>query len=149
MARRSPFATLARRAVVFGQPNGGTRKRASGEGANKFGAKTCGCTAGHAHPSKAEARRCDQLHLMQRGRVISDLQVQPQFWFVIDGKQVVHQGGRRVGYRADFSYREADGQGGFKHIVEDVKGAYRDDAWTLRKAIFRALFPQIELREVP
>jgi hypothetical protein len=146
---RSPFAArvvgaaVGKRVTVFGEPNGGTRKPAGGEGTNKFSAKTCGCSAGHSHPSKAEARRCDQLHLLQHGGVIADLEVQPQFWFVINGAQVKHEGGRRVGYRADFAYRE-----GGKHVVEDVKGAYRDDAWTLRKAIFRALFPQIELREV-
>ena len=113
-------------------------------GGNKFSAKKCVCQAGHGHASKAEARRCDQLHLLQRAGQISDLQQQPQFWFVINGEQVKHEGGRRVGYRADFAYQE-----GGKPIVEDVKGAYRDDAWTLRKAIFRALFPTIELREVP
>ena len=132
---RSPVATRGR-AAPFGQPGA--------HAGNKFGAKGCTCVAGHQHPSKAEARRCDQLHLLARAGVIQELEVQPQFWFVIDGQQVKHEGGRRVGYRADFSYREAG-----KHIVEDVKGAYRADAWTLRKAIFRALFPAIELREVP
>lgn len=131
----SPFAT-----------RGGGSRRSTWQpaGGNKFSARRCGCAAGHEHASKAEARRCDQLHLLARAGVIRDLEVQPQFWFVINGCQVKHEGGRRVGYRADFAYRE-----GGKHIVEDVKGAYRDDAWTLRKAIFRALFPAIELREVP
>lgn len=133
---RSPFA-MRGRAAPFGQP--GARA-----GTNKFSARMCGCAAGHQHASKAEAHRCDQLHLLARAGAIRDLEVQPQFWFVIDGRQVKHEGGRRVGYRADFAYREAG-----RHIVEDVKGGYRDDAWTLRKAIFRALFPDIELREVP
>ena len=110
---------------------------------NKFGAKKAVCAEGHVHASKAEARRCDHLHLLARAGEIRDLEVQPQFWFVIDGEQVKHEGGRRVGYKADFSYRERG-----RHVVEDVKGGYRDDAWTLRKAIFRALFPDIELREV-
>ncbi len=159
---RSPFAMRGRKAgwaAPFGQPGAPGSK--SYGGGNKFGAKGCACSAGHQHPSKAEARRCDQLHLLARAGVIRDLEVQPQFWFVIpvvrevNGKvevsheQVKHEGGRRVGYRADFAYREARTDGAFRHVVEDVKGAYRDDAWTLRKAIFRALFPAIELREVP
>jgi hypothetical protein len=111
---------------------------------NKFSAKRAACQHDHEHASKAEARRCNELHLLERAGAIRELQHQPQFWFVIDGRQVKHEGGRRVGYRADFAYFEGD-----KHVVEDVKGAYRDDAWTLRKAIFRALFPQVELREVP
>ena len=110
---------------------------------NKFGAKKCACHAGHGHASKAEARRCNELALLQRAGTIRELRQQPQFWFVIDGRQVKHEGGRRVGYKADFAYFEGE-----THVVEDVKGNYRDDAWTLRKAIFRALFPDIVLREV-
>ena len=141
---RSPFQRA--RAVPFGQA--GAAAGPAPRSANKFGAKGCACVAGHQHPSKAEARRCDQLHLLARAGEIRDLEVQPQFWFVIDGRQVKHEGGRRVGYRADFAYREGDAANPV-HVVEDVKGAYRDDAWTLRKAIFRALFPDLELREVP
>ena len=111
---------------------------------NKFGAKKATCADGHLHASKAEARRCADLHELWRVGVIGDLTVQPQFWFIINGQQVKHANGRRVGYKADFSYWR-----GPRHVVEDVKGDYRDDAWTLRKAIFRALFPDIELREVP
>ena len=55
---------------------------------------------------------------------------------------------RRVGYTADFAYDEADGKGGWRAVVEDVKGPYRDDAWRLRKAIFVTLFPDLSLREV-
>lgn len=110
---------------------------------NKFGAKKTACQHGHTHDSRAEARRCNELHLLARGNAITDLVVQPQYWFVVDGRQVKHACGRRVGYRADFAYTENGRQ-----VVEDVKGGYRDDAWTLRKAFFRALFPDHELREV-
>lgn len=140
MSRRPIFASARRggnRAAgllsPFDEPKAG----------NKFGAKQARCHAGHSHASRAEARRCDQLHLLERAGAIRDLRQQPQFWFTIDGRQVKHENGRRVGYRADFDYFEGD-----RHVVEDVKGAYRDDAWTLRKAIFRALFPDVDLREV-
>lgn len=144
---RSPFtARLVGQRVparVFDAPNGGSKAAAG----NKFGAKVMNCTAGHSHPSKAEARRCNDLHLMQRGGIITDLEVQPQFWFIINGEQVKHAGGRRVGYKADFAYRENG-----RHVVEESKpraiGA-RNDAYALRKAIFLHLFPHIDFREVP
>jgi hypothetical protein len=144
---RSPFsARLGGQrmpARVFDAPNGGSK---AGEGGNKFGAKAMTCTAGHSHPSKAEARRCNDLHLMQRGGIITDLEVQPQFWFIINGEQVKHEGGRRVGYKADFAYRE---QG--RHVVEESKPAAkaaRGGDYPLRKAIFLHLFPHIDFREV-
>lgn len=63
-------------------------------------------------------------------------------WFTIHGQQLKHKNGRRVGYCADFQYRQ-----GNKLVVEEVKGfAARD--WPLRAAVFRALHPEIELREV-
>lgn len=131
-----------------GAANGRQPRSGKGTGANKFGAKVCNCHAGHSHHSRAEARRCNELHLLQRGGVIRELTQQPQFWFCINGRQVKHENGRRLGYKADFRYLEQDGAGGWREVVEDVKGPYRDDAWTLRKAMFRALFPDVDLREV-
>ncbi len=81
---------------------------------------------------------------MQRAGLISELQVEPQFHFVIGGSQVKHQNGRRVGYRPDFLYREAG-----KPIAEDVKSpATMTEASTLRMTLFRHLFPEIELRTI-
>jgi hypothetical protein len=146
MTRPSVFM-LSRRArsaaFAAGAPAAALGMVPKAKAGNKFGAKKSQCGAGHVHDSKIEARRCDQLHLLQRGGVISDLTHQPQYWFVIDGVAMVHENGRRVGYRADFSYVEAGAQ-----IVEDVKGGYDDHAWPLRKALFRALHPNIILKEV-
>ncbi|WCT78895.1 DUF1064 domain-containing protein [Novosphingobium humi] len=128
--------------------NGRQPRKGKGGGGNKFGAKLCACHAGHNHHSRAEARRCNDLHLLVRGGVIRNLEQQPQFWFAINGRQVKHENGRRLGYKADFRYEEQDGAGGWRAVVEDVKGPYRDDAWTIRKAVFRALFPEVDLREV-
>lgn len=113
-------------------------------GVNKFRAKRTPCNQGHTHASGKEARRCNDLHLMQCAGAISHLRVEPQFWFVIDGVQVKHGNGRRVGYKPDFQYFE-----GAANVVEDVKSsATKTEAYTLRKAIFLALHPYIELREV-
>lgn len=109
---------------------------------NKYGAKKTVCSHGHKHDSKREAQQCDILHNRLYAGEIRDLVQQPQFWFVIDGKQLKHKNGRRVGYQGDFAFVEGERQ-----VVVDAKGfAARD--WPLRRAIFEALFPDWELREV-
>lgn len=113
--------------------------------ANKFFARKTPCQHGHTHASGREAKRCNELHLLLRAGDIEDLQQQPQFWFEIDGKPLKHENGRRVGYKADFGYTDRHSAA---RIVEDAKGPFRDNAWTLRKALFRALYPQFVLREV-
>lgn len=113
-------------------------------GRNKYRAKKTPCRQGHTHASGREAKRCDELHLMLRAGDIEDLELQPQFWFAIDGRQLKHENGRRVGYKADFLY--TDRHSGTR-IVEDSKGASVRD-WPIRKAIFKALNPHLVLREV-
>lgn len=110
-------------------------------GWSKYGAEKARCRHGHEHASRREAQRCAELHLLERSGAISDLEQQPQFWFVINGRQVKHPNGRRVGYRADFAYSENG-----KRIIEEVKGFAAAD-WVLRRAIFVALFPSLTLRE--
>lgn len=142
MAKGTLFAGRNARARAFRLPVEGAL---AAPAKNKFDAKKAACQHGHTHDSRSEAKRCNALHLLQRGNLIADLVVQPQYWFVINGVQVKHENGRRLGYRADFAYRDVE-KGA--DVVEDVKGGYRDDAWTIRKAVFRALFPHLELREV-
>lgn len=111
----------------------------------KWKAKKAYCKEGHKHDSIMEAKRCDELHLMLAAGEIDDLIVWPQFWFVIDGRQVKHDNGRRLGYLADFGYSQNGSE-----IVEDVKGSKAVDSrdWPIRKAVFKALFPTFELREI-
>lgn len=108
---------------------------------NKYGAKKSQCLHGHTHDSTKEAKRCNELHLLERAGHITHLVVQPQFLFQIDGRQIKHDNGRRVGMKPDFQYFEGD-----KNIVEDVKG-FKTAEYTLRKAIFKALFPHITFVE--
>jgi hypothetical protein len=108
---------------------------------SKYNAKKARCAHAHKHDSKREAARCNELHVLWAAGVIADLVIQPQFWFVINGSQVKHDNGRRCGYRPDFSYTESG-----QDCVEDVKGMVTAD-FTLRKAIFKALFPTIEFRQ--
>lgn len=111
---------------------------------SKYGAKKENCRQGHRHDSIREAKRCNELHLLLRAGEIERLEQQPQYWFQINGKQVKHQNGRRVGFKPDFRYwdRLSGSQ-----IVEDAKGV-RTEAYVLRAAIFRALHPDIVFREV-
>jgi hypothetical protein len=60
--------------------------------------------------SKAEAKRYADLRLLERGGQISDLKMQPEFPFRLNG-------GLIFTYRADFSYRQ-----GVCLVIEDVKG---------------------------
>jgi hypothetical protein len=107
----------------------------------KYRAVKSQCRAGHTHDSKREAIRCNELHDLQAAGAISDLIIHPQYWFVINGRQIKHGNGRRVGYRSDFEYVENG-----INVTEDVKGVVVRD-WPLRRAIFIALFPDHQLRE--
>jgi hypothetical protein len=107
----------------------------------KYRAVKAQCNAGHMHDSKREAAKCDELHILQTAGEISDLTIHPQYWFVINGKQLKHPNGRRVGYKSDFEYIENG-----MLVTEDVKGVIVRD-WPLRRAVFKALFPNHDLRE--
>lgn len=107
----------------------------------KYRAVKAQCGAGHTHDSKREAIRCNELHILQAAGEITDLTIHPQYWFVINGRQLKHPNGRRVGYKSDFEYIENG-----LLVTEDVKGVVVRD-WPLRRAVFKALFPNHDLRE--
>lgn len=107
----------------------------------KYSAVKANCNAGHTHDSKREAIRCNELHALEAAGEISDLMIHPQYWFVINGRQLKHPNGRRVGYKSDFEYVENG-----MLVTEDVKGVVVRD-WPLRRAVFKALYPHHYLRE--
>jgi hypothetical protein len=107
----------------------------------KYRAVKMQCAEGHTHDSKREAIRCNELHALQAAGEITELTVHPQYWFVINGRQLKHPNGRRVGYKSDFEYNENG-----LWVTEDVKGVIVRD-WPLRRAVFTALFPNYHLRE--
>lgn len=114
--------------------------------ANKYNAKRTACNQGHSHPSKKEARHCNDLHIRQMAGEITDLEYEPQFYFVINGQQVKHENGRRVGMKTDFLFVE-NGVETVNEVKANSKFARSND-YPLRKAIFKALFPHIDFREV-
>lgn len=109
---------------------------------HKYSAQATACGYGHEHPSKKEARRCADLHLLERAGEISELEREPVFFFTVNGRVLTHDRGRRACYTPDFRYRRRDGQ----LVVEDSKGMRVRD-WPLRKALFRACYPEIEVVE--
>lgn len=80
---------------------------------------------------------------MQHRGLISKLEQQPQFWFVINSRPLKHANGHRVGYKSDFRYFDSQG----RVVVEEVKGFTVRD-WPLRRAVFLALYPDVIFREV-
>lgn len=112
---------------------------------SRYFARKTPCRHGHTHDSRAEAKRCEELHLLLRAGEIEGLAYAPQYWFEPDGRPLKLANGRRAGFKADFSYIENG-----KVIVEDVKasnGFVARDV-PLRWALFRHCYPEITLRIV-
>jgi Protein of unknown function (DUF1064) len=107
---------------------------------NKYGAKKTTCVHGHKHDSRREAARCAELHLLQRAGHISALHIHPLYRFSINHVPIKMGNGGQASYTPDFYYIENG-----KMIVEDVKGFIVRD-FPLRAALFRALYPDVELR---
>lgn len=107
---------------------------------NKYNARRTACAHGHSHQSAREAKRCGDLHLLLRSGAISALVVEPTFILAPGGVEIKMGNGQRAKFRPDFTYIE-----GNRTIAEDVKGFVVRD-FPLRAALFRATFPDIELR---
>ena len=116
---------------------------------NKYGAKPTDLD-GYRFASKAEAKRYAELVLLLKAGEIKNLEVHPHYPYEVNGRKI----GR--GYTADFAYLEVThgSPNGrrckFKSprkITEDVKGTTARD-WPLRRDLFKALYPDRELRVV-
>jgi len=102
---------------------------------SKYGARKTACRHGHVHDSAKEARRCNELHLLERAGEIQRLEQQPEFPVEINGKRVCT-------YRADFAYFTTAGR-----VIEDVKGM-RTDIYRLKKKLVEATHPGVKIVEV-
>lgn len=105
--------------------------------------KRTGCAEGHNHASAKEAKRCNDLVLLQRAGQIVGLKFEPRFHFHVNGREVKMRNGQCASYRPDFTYVE-----GGKQVAEEVKAknGYVQEASALRMALFKACYPDIELR---
>lgn len=81
---------------------------------NKYAARPLRCLQGLMHHSTAEARRCDELHLMEKGGLVSEIKAHPQERFSLDVNGV-----HVCLYLADFVYFDNERH---QRVVEDVKG---------------------------
>ena len=82
---------------------------------------------GIAFDSKGEAQRYAMLKLEQRAGLISDLELQPEFEFKINGEKICK-------YKADFRYVR-DGE----TVVEDFKGM-KTPLYRIKAKMFRATY---------
>ncbi len=96
------------------------------------------CYQGQLHQSALEARRCNDLHLMQLGGLIRELRAhpQPRFDLVVDGTKVCT-------YVADFDYFDVERD---RQVTEDAKG-FRTEIYQLKRKLMRACLG-IEVEEV-
>ncbi len=102
---------------------------------HKYNAVKTVCGAGHSHPSKAEAKRCDELHLLQKQGQISHLEREVKFPFRVDDKVVFT-------YRADFAYFADQ-----KRVIEDVKG-FCTPVYKLKKKLIEAQYRGVKIVEI-
>ena len=96
---------------------------------------------GHTFDSKAEARRYEQLSLLEKAGVIKNLRLQPEYELIPRFKKG-NRTFRKTVYIADFEYVE-DG----RKIVEDVKG-FATDVYKLKKKLFEYRYPDLTIKEV-
>ena len=108
---------------------------------NKYSAIKTECEHGHTHDSKMEAKRCDELHVLQRAGRIERLEQQPVFNCSVDGRKICD-------YRADFAYFTVGETPSDCRIVEDVKGMLTP-VYRLKKKIVEAIHPGVVITEWP
>lgn len=105
---------------------------------SKYSAIPTRCREGIMHASKLETKRCNELHLMQTGGLIRDLEAhpQPRFDLVVNEVKV-------CSYMADFRYYDIQLD---REVVEDTKG-HRTEVYKLKKRLMLAC-KGIEVEEV-
>ena len=81
--------------------------------------------------SKKEARRYQELKLLERAGVIKDLSLQPNF-LLQDKFKYKGKTERKIEYIADFQYYIIKDK---KWVIEDVKG-FKTDVYKLKKKLF-------------
>lgn len=93
--------------------------------------------------SKLEAKRYNELKLLEKSGKIKELKLQPSFElipsFKKNGKTF-----RKAIYKADFSYIDTETG---ETIIEDTKG-YVTDLYKLKKKIFEYKFQNLTIREI-
>lgn len=97
---------------------------------------------GHKFDSKAEARRYQELRLLEKAGTISGLELQPVFQLQPTFKHQHRGTVLLIKYIADFKYYE-----GKRCVVEDVKG-FKTKEYELKKKMFLYHYPDVDFREI-
>lgn len=110
-------------------------------GANKYGAEPTEVD-GIRFASKAEARRYQELRILERAGQITDLRLQPRY--ELQPAFVDNKGMKRasIQYTADFAFREP---GNPREVILEVKGALTRD-YLVRARLFLYQHPELEFR---
>lgn len=103
---------------------------------SKYGAKKTDCLHGHLHDSGMEAKRCNELHVLEIAGTLTNLTQQPEFPITINGKHICI-------YRADFGYMVQDCK-----IYEDVKGL-ATSVFRLKQKLVEASYPGVVITLYP
>lgn len=93
--------------------------------------------------SKLEAKRYQELKLMEQNGLIKDLLLQPNYELIPSFKKN-NSAFLKSSYRADFSYFDIELG---KTIVEDTKG-FKTDTYLLKRKLFEYNYPELEIKEV-
>ena len=97
---------------------------------SKFGAKKT-VVDGITFDSKWESERYGQLKAMERGGIVTDLELQVKYDIVINDIKICK-------YIADFVYKEESPGGEIREIVEDAKG-FETPEFKLKKKLMKAV----------
>ena len=97
---------------------------------SKFGAKKT-VVDGITFDSKWESERYGQLKAMERGGIVTDLELQVKYDIIINDIKICK-------YIADFVYKEESPDGEIKEIVEDAKG-FETPEFKLKKKLMKAV----------
>ena len=97
---------------------------------SKFGAKKT-MVDGITFDSKWESERYGQVKAMERGGIVTDLELQVKYDIVINDIKICK-------YIADFVYKEESPDGKIKEIVEDAKG-FETPEFKLKKKLMKAV----------
>ena len=94
--------------------------------------------------SKREAKRYDELRLLEKAGAITHLERQVRIDCKVNGKLVCF-------YLADFRYIDRQKRGPFgavgMTVIEDVKG-YKTDVYRIKKKLVEACYPGTVIEEV-
>jgi hypothetical protein len=97
----------------------------------RHGNKPLRCNFGPMHQSRIEARRCNELHILQAGGLIRELEAHPQHRYRLDVNGV-----HICDYLVDFRYFEVDGD---QEVLEDTKG-FQTEVSKLKIRLVEALY---------